>query len=108
MSNGADCTKSNCFKLKNKSNRNSGTSNNDGQGHRIFDSNDVVFTTIAMKNNFSSDMWILDSGASCHYCQSAEELKDIKKINESIKIGNGDSMKSTKIRNSKFEIQNLK
>jgi hypothetical protein len=35
---------------------------------RIFNSNDVVLTTIAMKNNSSSDMWILDSGASCHYC----------------------------------------
>jgi ABC-type amino acid transport system permease subunit len=35
--------------LKNKSNRNSGTSNNDGQGHRIFNSKDVAFTTIAMK-----------------------------------------------------------
>jgi hypothetical protein len=40
--------KSNCHKLKNKSNRNSGTSNNDGQGHRIFNSKNVAFTTIAM------------------------------------------------------------
>jgi hypothetical protein len=95
---------SNHFKLKNKSNRDSGTSNNDGQGHRIFNSNDVVFTTIAMKNNFSNDMWILNSGASCHYCGSAEGLTDVKEINESIKIGNGDSMKSTKIRNSKCEV----
>jgi hypothetical protein len=32
--------------------------------------NDTEFLipTIAMKNNFSSDMWILDIGASCHYC----------------------------------------
>jgi hypothetical protein len=44
--------KSKCFNLKNKSNRDSGTSNNDGQGHRIFNSNDVAFTTTAMKNNF--------------------------------------------------------
>jgi hypothetical protein len=42
-------------------------------------------------------MWILDSEASCHYCQSAEGLMDVKKINESIKIGNGDSMKSKKL-----------
>jgi hypothetical protein len=83
--------------LKNKSNRDSGTSNNDGQGHRIFNFNDVVLTTISMKNNFSNDMWILDSGASCHYCRSAEGLTDVKETNESIKIGNGDSMKSTKI-----------
>jgi hypothetical protein len=97
-------TKSNCFKLKNKSNRNSGTSNNDGQGRKIFNSNDVAFTTIAMKNNFSNDLWILDSGASCHYCQSAEGLTDVKVINESIKIGNGDSMKSTKIGNLNCEV----
>jgi hypothetical protein len=52
-------------------------------------------------------MWILDSGASCHYCQSAEALMDIKKIDESIKIGNGDSMKSTKIGNLKCEVTQI-
>jgi hypothetical protein len=59
-SNGAYCTyccqpghiKSNCFKLKNKSNRDSGTSNNDGQGHRIFNSKNVLLRSITMKNNF--------------------------------------------------------
>jgi hypothetical protein len=45
-----------------------------------------------MKNNFSSEMWILDSGASCHYCRSAEGLSDVKDIDESIKIENGNSM----------------
>jgi hypothetical protein len=59
--------KGNCYKLKNKSNRNSGTSNDGGQGERIFNSNDVAFITITMKNNFANDLWILDSGASCHY-----------------------------------------
>jgi hypothetical protein len=111
-SNGAYCTycrqpghiKSDCFKLKNKFNRNKGASNNDGQGHRNFNPNDATFTTITMINNFSSDMWILDSGASCHYCQSAEGLTNIKKIYESIKIGNGDSLKSTKIGNLKCEV----
>jgi hypothetical protein len=62
---------------------------------RIFNSNDVAFTTIAMKNNFANELWILDSGASCHYCQSVEGLTDVKEINESIKIGNCDSMKPT-------------
>jgi hypothetical protein len=90
--------------LKNKSNRDSGISNNDGQGHRISNSNDVAFTTITMKNNFSSDLWILDSGASCHYCQSAEGLTNVKEIDESIKIGNRNSMKSTKIGNLKCEM----
>jgi hypothetical protein len=59
--------KCNCYKLKNKSNRNNDTSKNDGQGHRIFNSKNVAFTTIAMKNNFANALWILDSGASCHY-----------------------------------------
>jgi hypothetical protein len=93
--------------LKNKSNRDSGTSNNDGQGHRIFNSNDDAFTTIAMKNSFSSDMWILDSGASCHYCQSAEGFTDVQEIKESIKIGNSNSVKSTIKGNLKYEVTQL-
>jgi hypothetical protein len=72
---------------------------------RIFNSKDVAFTTIAMKNNFSSD--ILDSGASCHYCQSAEGLTDIKEIDESIKIGNDDPIKLTKIGNLKCEVTQI-
>jgi hypothetical protein len=60
-----------------------------------------------MKNNFSSEMWILDSGASCHYCRSLEELTDVKEIDESIKIGNGDSMKATKIGNLKCEVTQI-
>jgi hypothetical protein len=63
-----------------------------------------VFTTIAMKNNFSSDMWIIDSGASCHYYQSAEGLTDVKEIDESIKIGNGNSTKSTKVGNFNCDV----
>jgi hypothetical protein len=93
--------------LKNKFNRNSGTSNNDGQAHRILNSNDVAFTTITMKNNFASDMWILDSGASCQYSRSVEGLTDVKEINELIKIGNSDSMKSTKIGNLKCEVTQI-
>ena len=93
--------------MKNKSNRNSGTSNNGGQGERILNSNDVAFTTITMKNNFANDLWILDSGASCHYCRSVEGLTDVKEIDESIKIGNGDLMKATKIGNLKCEVTQI-
>jgi hypothetical protein len=93
--------------LKNKSNRNSGKSNNNGQGHRIFNPNDVAITTIAMKNNSANDLWILDSGASCHYCRFVGGLTDVKEIDESIKIGNGDSMKATKIGNLKCEVTQI-
>ncbi len=85
--------------MKNKTNRNGGTSNSDNQERRLFNSNDVAFTSIAAENNFSKDIWILDSGASCHYCQSLEGLTDVKDIDESIKIGNGGSMQACKIGN---------
>jgi hypothetical protein len=52
-------------------------------------------------------MWILDSGVSCHYCQSVEVLTDIREINELIKIGYGDSMKATKIGNLKWEVTQI-
>jgi hypothetical protein len=116
MSNGAYCTyccqaghtRSNCFKLRDKSNRNSGTSKNYGQVHIGFNINNVTFTTITMKNSFSSDMWILDSVTSCHYYRSVEGLTEVREIGESIKIGNGDSMKATKVGNLKFEVTQLK
>jgi hypothetical protein len=63
-SKGACCTyyrqpgyiESNCLKLKNKFNRNDCTSQNDGQGYKVFISKDILFTTITMKNNFSTVM----------------------------------------------------
>jgi hypothetical protein len=94
------------LQIENKSNRNSGTSNNGGQGERIFNSNNVVHNN-SMKNNFANDLWILDSGASCHYCRSVEGLTDVKEIDESIKIGNGDLMKATKIGNLKCEVTQI-
>jgi hypothetical protein len=73
----------------------------------FFNSNDVAFTTIPMENNFANDLWILDSGASCHYCRSVEGLTDVKEINESIKIGNDGFMKVTKIGNLKCEVTQI-
>jgi hypothetical protein len=52
-------------------------------------------------------MWILDSGASCHYCQSLEGLTDVKVINESIKIGNSGAMQACKIGNLNCEVTQL-
>jgi hypothetical protein len=92
--------------LKNKFNLNSGTNNNDGQGQRVFNSNDVALTRIAMKNNFQVT-WTLHSGASCEYCRSVEGLTDVKEIHESIKIEHGDSMKAIKIGNLKCEVTQI-
>jgi hypothetical protein len=87
--------------------RNSGTSNDDGQGREVFNSNNVTFTTFTMKNNFSSNMWIPDSGANCYNYQSVEGLTEFKDINESSKIGNDDSMKATIIGNLKYEVNQI-
>jgi Reverse transcriptase (RNA-dependent DNA polymerase)/gag-polypeptide of LTR copia-type/Zinc knuckle len=114
-SNGAYCNycrrpghhKGNCFKLKNRSNHNSGTSSNDNQERRVFNSDDVALTSIATDNNFSNDTWIFDSGASCHYCQSMEGLTDVKDIDELIKIGNGGAMRACKTGNLNCEVTQL-
>jgi hypothetical protein len=66
-------------------NRNSDTSNHSSQNQNL---NDIAFTLITMEENFSSNIWILDSGASNHFCRSMEGLKDVWDI----KIGNGDTM----------------
>ena len=98
--------KGNCLKLKNKNNRNSGTTSYN-QDRSIFNSNDVAFTSFATENNSSGDMWIFDSGASCHYCQSLEGLTNVKDINELIKIGNGGAMQACKIGNLNCEVTQI-
>jgi hypothetical protein len=99
--------KSNCMKLKKKHNRNSGTSTHNNQERQVHNSNDVAFTSFETKNNLSSDVWILNSGASCHYSQSMEGLTDVKDVNESIKIGNGCAMRACKIGNLNCEVTQL-
>jgi hypothetical protein len=115
LHNGAYCTycrrpshyRNNCMKVKKKFNCNSGTSTHDNQERQVLNSSDVAFTSFVTKNNLSSDVWILDSGASCHYCQSMEGLTDVKDIDESIKIGNGGAMRACKIGNLNCEVIQL-
>jgi hypothetical protein len=95
------------MKIMKKHNRNSGTSTHDNQERQVLNSNDVAFTSFETKNDISSDVWILDSGASCYYCQSMEGLTDVKDIDESIKIGNGDAMRACKIGNLNCEVTKL-
>jgi hypothetical protein len=45
-----------------------------------------------------------DSGACDHYCQSVEGLTDVMDIDETITIGNGESMRAKKIGNLKCEV----
>ena len=99
--------KVNCFKLKNRNNRNGSTGGNENQEQRIFNSNDVAFPSIASDDKITNNMWIFDSGASCHYCQSMEGLTDVKDIDELIKIGNGEVMRACKTGNLNCEVTQL-
>jgi hypothetical protein len=93
--------------IANISDRNSGTSNNDGQCNKVFNSNDVAFIQITMKNNFSTELWILDNGATFHHSLSVKGLTEIIEIDKSIEVRNGDSMKATKVGSLKCEVNQL-
>jgi hypothetical protein len=55
----------------------------------------MVFAATSKPEKFTDDIWICESGACGHYCISDEDLFDVKEINESIKVGIGDTMMAT-------------
>jgi hypothetical protein len=55
--------KTNCFKLIRRAEGNSGGSVRTGVA-------DVVFNSMSEGSEFTENIWIGDSGASCHYCNS--------------------------------------
>jgi hypothetical protein len=57
----------------------------------------VVFNSMSEGSEFSENIWIGDSGASCHYCNSDKGLFDIKEVSESITVENGKTMEAIKI-----------
>jgi hypothetical protein len=67
----------------------------------------VIQVTTVGRKKFSSDIWILDSGASNHFCRSMEGLTDVRDIDESIMIRNDDTMRATKVGNLKCEVTQL-
>jgi hypothetical protein len=56
----------------------------------------VVFAATAKNEIFTDDIWICDSGAYGHYCNSTKGLFNIEEINECITVGNSNSMAATK------------
>jgi hypothetical protein len=46
---------------------------------------------------FTRDTWLADSGASCHMGNSDEGMFDITSIDEPITLGNGKSLRATKV-----------
>jgi gag-polypeptide of LTR copia-type/Zinc knuckle len=82
--------KTNCFKLIRRAEGNNGGSVRTGVA-------DVVFNSMSEGSEFTENIWIGDSGASCHYCNSDKGLFDIQEVSESITVGNGKTMEAIKI-----------
>jgi hypothetical protein len=67
----------------------------------------VVFNSMSEGSEFLDIIWIGDSGASCHYCNSDKGLFDIKEVSESITVGNRKTMEATKIGNLRCEVEQV-
>ena len=89
--------KANCFKLlrKNSGMNNSGGTQNGKNG--VGATADVVLSSMTKIEEFDNDIWIGDSGASCHYCNNDAALYDYTTICEDITVGNGNMMTATKM-----------
>jgi hypothetical protein len=96
------------LKLKKKEtryNNNQPSSNNNGNRDRgDHDSQDVVFAAPAKNEMFIEEIWICDSGACGHYCNSTKGLFHIEEINESITVDNGKRMTATKVGSLKCRV----
>jgi hypothetical protein len=66
---------------------------------------DVVLTTMTANDGIASKIWIGDSGASCHYCNSEEGLYDHTTILEEITVGNGNKMLAKKVGSLRCMVQ---
>jgi hypothetical protein len=58
---------------------------------------DGVLSSMTKIEEFDNDIWIGDSGASCHYCNNDAVLYDYTSICEDITVGNGNIMTATKM-----------
>ena len=90
--------KANCFKLMKKNLNFGGTENG------VAGTADVLLSTMTKVEEFQNDIWIGDSGASCHYCNDDKFLFDYTMISEEITVGNGNVMLAKKMGKLRCEI----
>jgi hypothetical protein len=53
---------------------------------------------------FTEDIWICDSGACGHYCDSVKAMFNLEEIKSRIKVFNGKSMMATKVGSLKCRV----
>ena len=100
----------NCLKLKQKDQANLGIGGPRGESNNNSKSDDDksdvglgviegLKTDIALVEVSSNrkNIFIADSGASCHMTGTLEGMTDIEEINETITVGNGEVIKATKM-----------
>lgn len=68
---------------------------------------DVVFNSMSEDLEFSDNIWIGDSGASCQYSNSDKGLFDIKEVSESIIERNGKTIEATKMGNLRCDVERV-
>ena len=58
---------------------------------------DVILSSTENNGDIDHEIWIGDSGASCHFCNHDDGLYDCADISEEITVGNGNVMLAKKI-----------
>jgi hypothetical protein len=87
--------KSNCFKfMKKKQVEENGYGTRNGVAGTV---TDIVLSSVESKEKVDHEIWIGDSGASCHYCNDNEGLYDYKTTSEEITVGNGNVLIAKKV-----------
>ena len=84
--------KVNCFKKNRRAERNGG-----GNDYGKTRAADDVFNSVSETSESSENIWIGDSGTSCHQYNSDQGLFDVKVVSERITVGNGKTMEAKMI-----------
>jgi hypothetical protein len=56
-----------------------------------------VFNLVSENSEFSENIWIGGSGASCHYCNNDLGLFGVRDVSKRITVGNGKTMETKKL-----------
>jgi hypothetical protein len=98
--------KDNWFIL-NRRNEANGNGNNNVRTGVAETTADVVFTSVPENSYFLENIWIGDSGASCHYCNNDLGLFDVRDVSERIKVGNGKTTEATKVGSLRGKVEQV-
>jgi hypothetical protein len=66
-----------------------------------------VFDSVSENSEFSENIWIEDSGASCHYFNNDLGLLDVEDVSERITVGNRKTMEATQIGSLRCNVEKV-